>query len=118
MAGLLVFGVTGPPRDRNGIGRPRDRNGRGTHCLCLECRISRSFCRSSTTRGFGTFIDSIVSVSSHESATFQGGGGHFRGKVARLATGQGLVYGRLRSKDLGARRCCEDDNRNPGLTCE
>ena len=33
----------------------------------------------------------VVAVSSHESATFRGGGGHFCGRVARLATSPGLV---------------------------
>ena len=31
-----------------------------------------------------------MKLSSHESATFRGGGGHFCGRVARLATSQGL----------------------------
>jgi len=34
----------------------------------------------------------LVAVSSHESATFRGGGGHFCGRVARLATRQGLLH--------------------------
>ena len=33
----------------------------------------------------------VVAVSSHESATFRGGGGHFCGRVVRLATRQGLL---------------------------
>ena len=38
-------------------------------------------------------VDSGVSraVSSHESATLWGGGGHFWGRIARLATRQGLL---------------------------
>ena len=37
------------------------------------------------------FIDLVNAVSSHESATFWGGGGNFCGRVARLATSQGLL---------------------------
>ena len=33
----------------------------------------------------------VGSVSSHESATFRGGGGHFCGRVARLSTSQGRL---------------------------
>ena len=34
------------------------------------------------TRKMNGCVDSVVSVSSHESATFRGGGGHFCGRVA------------------------------------
>jgi hypothetical protein len=64
------------------------------------CRCIAPFTKkSSTQRCYRSCIQrskrgvqvSVGAVSSHESATLWGGGGHFWGRIARLATRQGLL---------------------------
>jgi len=59
----------------------------------LDARAPSSPLAVSDSRSFAPpAIKEVVKVSPHESATFRGGGGHFCGKVARLATRQHLLH--------------------------
>ena len=75
-------------RERERGEREREREKRVSHllvgvraalaALVVILRVGRDSCL-------------VISASSHDSAIFRGGGGHFSGRMARLATRQGLL---------------------------
>ena len=63
-----------------------------THALRQHVRLlQKPYVSNTRPREIDGGVGLVVAVSSHESATFQGGGGHFCGRVVRLATMQGLL---------------------------
>ena len=58
---------------------------------CAEA-LQRAFCAGESMSAPEASVALVVSVSSHELATSRGVGGHFFGRVARLATRQRLLH--------------------------
>ena len=83
------------PKGRRALLRIPTTEGRSV-CLCWAKSKPKgpkggTHARPASAREIGGSVGLVVAVSSHESATFQGGCGHFCGRVARLATIQGLL---------------------------